>query len=394
MKQYPYPILFTDKSELFAGAENSLIELYQQLHPEKFPAHVLFHFPRPHQEAFPTEKARLHWRFPEAAWWMGSEVTYTPLPGMDALKRYRFGIRLREIISSENIRLLHINLLRNQDRRDIQVARKLGIPVIGHVRSLQHQAPIAAEVLSACSAIVCTSTYVEQQVLEAAPACAGRTRTIYDPVRLENYQQQRSPKALRQAFQVPENSFCILSIGILDQRKGHDTAIRAFHKARPSLPPHALLLIAGGSYPDDTREADRLQELVQRLGLQDQVRFLGHIDKPAEAYAIADLVLSLTKDGEAFGRIPLEAAAQKKPCIAGSKGATPEILSEGLTGFLVANEDQQQVAARIQQLYENPALREKMGEAAQQLLSEKFSVQRHADSMQAFYLELLHPTRA
>ena len=77
-----------------------------------------------------------------------------------------------------------------------------------------------------------------------------------------------------------------------------------------------------------------MEELVRELGLQDAVIFTGKRDDLPELLAISD-VMFLLSEKEAFGLVLLEAFACGVPSVATAIGGIPEVVEDGVNGFLV-----------------------------------------------------------
>lgn len=91
--------------------------------------------------------------------------------------------------------------------------------------------------------------------------------------------------------------------------------------------PSKLLMIGDGP------ERSGCEEMARRLGVQDEVRFLGKQEQMEEIMAIADLFL-LPSEYESFGLSALEAMAAHVPVISSDVGGLPEVNINGVTGFL------------------------------------------------------------
>jgi len=89
----------------------------------------------------------------------------------------------------------------------------------------------------------------------------------------------------------------------------------------------------------------------------------------------------LTSDNEGMPVSLMEAAACGVPVVATAVGGVPELVEEGVTGFLTQPEDAPAVADRLGQLLENPSLGLAMGTAARQRAEERFSVGRQVDRL-------------
>ncbi|MFN2433320.1 MAG: glycosyltransferase family 4 protein, partial [Gemmatimonadota bacterium] len=126
-----------------------------------------------------------------------------------------------------------------------------------------------------------------------------------------------------------------------------------------------------------------LRELAARLRLGG-VRFAGALARPAVAlrYRQAD-VFVLTPHHEAFGNVFAEALASGLPVVGSEVGGVPELIREGLNGFLVAPDDPLAVVQALQRLESDPALRARLGAHnradAEARLSWKAVTQRYLD---------------
>jgi glycosyltransferase involved in cell wall biosynthesis len=162
----------------------------------------------------------------------------------------------------------------------------------------------------------------------------------------------------------PEQPPTVLFVGVQFERKGGDLLLRAFRRVREVIP-GARLLIVG---PRDLR----LDEPgVENLG------FLRK-DVPAEweqlirAYASAD-VFCLPTRFEPFGIVYIEAMFFGLPCIGPDAWAIPEMIDDGVTGFLVPPESEESLADRMVRLLSDPGLAGRMGEAGLARASRQFT---------------------
>ncbi len=179
----------------------------------------------------------------------------------------------------------------------------------------------------------------------------------------------------------------VLTVGRLQKRKGHDVMIRAIGVIRRMVPDVLYSIVGGG----DERLA--LEELVHREGLQGHVQFLGEVDDAAmvSCYQQCDLFVlanrQVGQDIEGFGMVLLEAQSCGKPVIAGASGGTAETMSIPETGFVVACEQPEELAARTAQLLLDRDRRERMGTAARRWVVERFDWDVLSRTAQALFRE-------
>jgi D-inositol-3-phosphate glycosyltransferase len=167
----------------------------------------------------------------------------------------------------------------------------------------------------------------------------------------------------RAALGLPIDVPVVLFVGRIQPLKGPDVAIRALHALDRR---DALLLIVGGSSGllGDC-EFDRARQLIDELGLVDQVRFVPpqphHI--LSTYYRSADVVMVPSRS-ESFGLVALEAAACGIPVVASAVGGLLSLVDHGETGFLVPRRDPALFAHAIAQILDDPLLAASMSLAS------------------------------
>lgn len=173
--------------------------------------------------------------------------------------------------------------------------------------------------------------------------------------------------------------YCLF-VGRLTPRKGPDLLLEALAEA-----PGVNCAFAG-----DGPMRPKLEQLARTLGLEDRVVFLGNIP-PAQlgsVYANADfLVLPSVSEGTPL--VILESMACGTPVIATRISGVPGVVRDWENGFLVKPADVGQLAMAIRFLDGDPALRERMGAAAQELVRDRYLWPRIAREYVKVYLEVI-----
>jgi rhamnosyl/mannosyltransferase len=174
----------------------------------------------------------------------------------------------------------------------------------------------------------------------------------------------------------------LLFVGRLRYYKGLDYLIQAMQQV------DATLLI-GGTGP----EAARLRALRHELGLTEKVRFLGDINDEAlpAYYQAADIfVLPSSHRSEAFGIVLMEAMAAGTPLISTELGTgTSWVNQDGVTGLVTRPRDADALAAAINRLLRDEAMRAEMGKQAQTRARTEFALSALVDRVMAVYDEVL-----
>lgn len=166
--------------------------------------------------------------------------------------------------------------------------------------------------------------------------------------------------------------------GRLAAVKNHAMMLRAFaqlHRQRAEV----RLQIAG-----DGPERARLEALAAELGVADAVQFLGFRHNVTELMLAADVFL-MSSHYEGISIALLEAMNCRLPVVATRVGGVPETVADGQTGLLVPDDDAAAMAAAMARLADDPALRQRLGDAGQAWQRGRFSIEATAQRYQQLY---------
>ena len=89
-----------------------------------------------------------------------------------------------------------------------------------------------------------------------------------------------------------------------------------------------------------------VRALIDELGVRDRVRLIGESTNPFSYIATADVGV-MASDCEAFGRVTVEYMALGRPVIASNTGANPELVIDGVTGWLFTPDDPHDLARAL-----------------------------------------------
>jgi glycosyltransferase involved in cell wall biosynthesis len=180
----------------------------------------------------------------------------------------------------------------------------------------------------------------------------------------------------------------ILLAARIVREKGQLDLVQACAKLLP-LPLRFELTLAGRV--DSAAFLAELRSEIARLGLCDRVRMPGLLSQAQlrEEYAKSALVVFPTRHHEGLGRIIVEAQAMALPPVAYDIGGVAEGLVNGETGYLVRVGDINGLAARMRELLEDPALRQRMGQAGREFVQRRFSLPALAERHESFYRMVL-----
>lgn len=163
----------------------------------------------------------------------------------------------------------------------------------------------------------------------------------------------------------PGNPVVIVSVGRAVEKKGFDTLLRALALLPAGLAWRFEHIGGGEKLPE-------LKDLAIRLGIAGRVSWRGALAQVdvLETYRRADLfalACRIAADGDRDGlpNVLVEASSQRLPCISTTISGIPELITDGENGLLVEPNDPQALAAAMATAIANPALRKRLGDAAE-----------------------------
>ncbi|MFH1498874.1 MAG: glycosyltransferase family 4 protein [Verrucomicrobiota bacterium] len=179
--------------------------------------------------------------------------------------------------------------------------------------------------------VIAVSESVRDYVLKNYPDVVNdRIRVIHRGVSPEEFPRGYQPSAEWRAKWVAEHpefvgKKLLLLPGRITRWKGQADLIRLVAALKAAG--HAVQgLIAGETHAKKRAFEEELRALARELGVAGEVTFLGHRADVREVMAVSDVVLSLSRDPEAFGRVSLEAAALGRPVAGYDHGGVSEQL--------------------------------------------------------------------
>ncbi|MFH1990696.1 MAG: glycosyltransferase family 4 protein [Patescibacteria group bacterium] len=133
----------------------------------------------------------------------------------------------------------------------------------------------------------------------------------------------------------------------------------------------------------------KLKTMAKNLGISDKIEWRGFVpyNKVPEALSQIDVFVYPSLH-EGFGRAIMEALAMEKAVVATNVGGIPDLIKDGVNGFLVKPNNPQELVLKIQELLENKELREKFGKTGREYVSKNFEWNQGIKKFANLFLEL------
>lgn len=229
---------------------------------------------------------------------------------------------------------------------------------------------------------------IAQEVARTIEAVYGYKNppVIPNGISVEEYAPNLSQRLrFRQEYGIQPDAVVVVHVGRFVGYKNHSLLLQAFARLRFKQPVY-LWLVGGGEL------LESMQQLARELGVAERVRFWGvRSDVPALLNAADIFTLPSRYEGNPLS--VMEAMAAGLPVVATAVGGVPELVEEGVSGFLTPNEDVEALTAALQRLVDNAELRRQMGEAALRRARERFDVRHTVRAYEALYEEILQRRR-
>jgi L-malate glycosyltransferase len=224
-------------------------------------------------------------------------------------------------------------------------------------------------------------TAVSQYLKEATINVIGARRdieVIYNFVNCNQYQPSEN-RALKEYF-APNNESILIHVSNFRAVKRPTDIVDIFVRVQREIP--AVLLMVG-----DGPERSNAEWSARNNGVEQKVHFLGKQDNIQELIGISDLLL-LPSENESFGLVALEAMACEVPVVASRVGGLPEVVTDGVEGFLAEPRDIDSMARYALNILSDKSFRREMGKRAREK-AQQFCSTKIIPLYEAFYRKVL-----
>ncbi len=351
---------------IVGGMETYVERLVENLPPERFAITALCPFESPF-----TERLRSR----------DIEVLVTPMPDDPPWSSVQMTCAM---IKAGAIDLLHAHLPNAHVLAGI-AGRLTGKPVLatlhGHrvgVLDLEVHRNAGTHL-----SVVCRQSYFHALGLGIS---AGQLSCNPNGVDTEAFRPRPRPAdGLRAALGIPASGKVVGFLGRLSPEKGPDVFLRAALLSQAKLADTHFVFVGDGPL------APQLRESIARFRLEDRVHLAGLRRDIASVLNDIDVLVS-SSHSEAMPLAVMEAMASGLPVVATRVGGVPDMIDQGESGWLVAPNDFEEIATRLQQILGTPGELARMSAAARQRAVEKMALSDTVERMAALMTRLV-PSR-
>ncbi|TYC53702.1 glycosyltransferase family 4 protein [Rhodobacterales bacterium] len=333
----------------------------------------------------------------------GAEHIVLPVKTKNPITLWKNAARLADLVTERDVSIVHARS-RAPAWSALWAARRTGKPFVTTYHGTYNQSNAVKafynSVMARGDAVIANSRFIADLIRQRHGFARDRISVVergsdlkaLDPDNVSGLRQQ----ALKDAWGIPSGVPIILNLARLTAWKGQKVLIEAMRYLQEAGMREPIAILAGDAQGRDGYTAE-LKKLIADLGLQENVRLVGHCADVPAALALADISVVASIEPEAFGRAAVEAQAASVPVIVSNLGAVPETVlgppevgEDMRTGWRVPPSDPKALADAISMaLTQDTVAKKKMTDRALEHVRRNFSVQTMCDRTLQVYSELL-----
>lgn len=289
--------------------------------------------------------------------------------------------KMAEVIKEHQLDILHVHyaiphavcaiLAKQMAGTDVKIVTTLhgtDITVLGYDKTLSEAIKFGIEQSNRVTAV--SKALVDETMELITPN--KEIEVIHNFID-ERVYYKHSNQQLKQKFNIQDNEKVMIHVSNFRAVKRVKDIVRAFHKINLQIP--AKLLLVG-----DGPEIEDIKQLIQQLQIENHVLLLGKQQNVEEVYSISDLMFLLSEK-ESFGLVALEAMACGVPCIGTNVGGIPEVIDDGINGFICELGNIDQIVKKSLELLTDDQMLQTFSDHAMNTPEKKF----HSDKIVAQY---------
>ena len=211
-----------------------------------------------------------------------------------------------------------------------------------------------------------------------------RVARINPALDLDRYLPERKFKDMRSIFGIGKDDVVIGMVARFQKYRRTEVFLEAVQVIAKEFPKFKVLLVGRSSQMEES-----VIQPMKRLGIEPWVVLGGYqTEDYLDTLACMDIFVFLMAGSDGTARALREAMAMGKPTIVADRGILPELVEDGVSGFVVKDSPEALSKAALQ-LLRYPELRRKMGEAAYEKAHQEFRLDRQVEAIEKFYQEML-----
>ncbi|MBN3038267.1 MAG: glycosyltransferase family 4 protein [Candidatus Omnitrophica bacterium] len=274
-----------------------------------------------------------------------------------------------------------------------KMAKKKGIPLVLTAHNVWDDILFLDLTLDiAWDHIISVSEFIAKE-LASAGVSRKKVTVVHHGIDTKKFAPQRAKKEIFKRYPKLKHKRVLFHPARSGLAKGSDIGVKALRIIKKAIP-DVLLILAGTRRIIDWSDSQHkdlayIVQLIKRFGLEDNtfMNVFSHDEIP-DLYHASEFAIYPSSVGEPFGLTMLEAMACAKPMIVTNSGGMPEIIKNGVNGFVIKVRDYKALADRCITLFKDPERKSNLGQTAREITEQKFTKEIMTENTLAVYRKL------
>ncbi|MEX0621758.1 MAG: glycosyltransferase family 4 protein [Candidatus Woykebacteria bacterium] len=294
---------------------------------------------------------------------------------------------IKKACKKYQIDVVHCNSLVDF-RAAILIKKEINLPFIytAHlVEELVGFPILGSEFNLAADRVITVSNFIKHHLINTGLS-TKKISQIYHGVDTHKFNGGTASQALKTSLGIKNGEKILMSVSRLYPIKGINFAIEALKLVLKGRNNIKIVFVGEGPYKDEYKN------LAVKLGVEDNVLFLGRHKNVEELLSLAD-IFCLPSLMESLSFAILEAMSKGKPVVATKVGGIPEVVSDKETGLLVSSGNTKELAEAINKLLGDPELARRLSRNGKERVKDLFRVERMVEETLFAYERVLKKER-
>ena len=240
--------------------------------------------------------------------------------------------------------------------------------------------------------IIAVSFYIKKELMGIG-CDSTQVTTIHHGIDIHRFRPDHK-KIYKGRLSFLKNKRVIFHPARMGIAKGCDISVKAMRSVINKFPDTVLVLAGTKNIVDwgmtQQKDIAYIVDLINELGIKDNVFIeMFTLDEMVQLYAISEICLYPSTVGEPFGLTMLEALASAKPMIVTNSGGMPEVIQDGINGYVVPVKDYEAIATNIITLLGDEPLRIRIGSTGRKFAELRFTKKIMTDNNIKIYKQVL-----
>lgn len=217
-----------------------------------------------------------------------------------------------------------------------------------------------------------------------------KIKIIYNGISLSRFENLPAPEQVRSKYGI-STPYAVVMVATFSRNKDYKTFFSIAEKITHAR--NDITFIAVG---DDAQGMDLCKPFKERTNKNPRIVFTGRItdvEAVVNSCTVGVLFSNITKHGEGISNSIIEYMSLGMPVMANDAGGTKEIVHHNVNGYLVTHQTENEIAALISGLIDNPEKCRAFGKAGRRMIEEKFVVEKMGKAFEQTYKEVLSRSR-